>query len=150
MPLYEYWCQQCGYEFEEIKPWEERDIVSCPKCGAKATCKISAPSRITILQNEQLPFGNKSRGKLISPEETGGLGILVPSFGALEKEEVDYVAMEAVEKEKDRVRKGKQFVSKQRATIQKYMNVAHKAPSGKRIEAIEEVARQEGTRLIKG
>ncbi len=150
MPLYDYWCQQCGYKFEEIQKWEHRDMVNCHKCGARVTCKMSVPAKVTITRPEQLPYGNKSRGKYVSSEETGGLGILVPSFGALEKEEVEYTALEATEKEKDRVRKGKQFVNEQKSLIQKYMDVAYKTKPRKRIEAMRKLAREEGQKLNSG
>ena len=35
MPLYTYHCEKCGYEEEEIVPYEERDtvLVMCHKCS---------------------------------------------------------------------------------------------------------------------
>ena len=41
MPIYEYHCQACGYEFEKLRSFEERNLMSCPECGAKADIKIS-------------------------------------------------------------------------------------------------------------
>ncbi len=33
MPIYEYYCQECGSSFEEIRSMEERDKgLVCPKC----------------------------------------------------------------------------------------------------------------------
>lgn len=41
MPIYEYLCQGCGHQFEKLRTLENRDMVSCPDCGARATRKIS-------------------------------------------------------------------------------------------------------------
>ncbi len=40
MPLYEFWCQACGYEIEKIVSIKDSEFVSCPKCGAKMTKKM--------------------------------------------------------------------------------------------------------------
>jgi len=42
MPLYEYKCEQCGEEFEEVKSFREKDNAECPKCSAQAKKLISA------------------------------------------------------------------------------------------------------------
>ena len=34
MPRYDYSCYACGVEFEANVPVEQRDSVSCPRCGA--------------------------------------------------------------------------------------------------------------------
>lgn len=45
MPIYDYKCPKCKYEFEDIKPILECDKPSkCPKCGKKA-------QRIFVAQN---------------------------------------------------------------------------------------------------
>ncbi|HLD44289.1 MAG TPA: zinc ribbon domain-containing protein, partial [bacterium] len=33
MPLYEYRCQQCGFEFETILKFSDPPITVCPQCG---------------------------------------------------------------------------------------------------------------------
>ena len=36
MPVYEYVCKACGYEFEEFSPSiTNSNIVTCPKCEAR-------------------------------------------------------------------------------------------------------------------
>jgi putative FmdB family regulatory protein len=44
MPLYEYYCEDCGEEFEKIVRFSEADLTqTCPNCGAARTYKkISA------------------------------------------------------------------------------------------------------------
>ncbi len=44
MPIYEYKCSECGYEFEEIQKFSDPPITVCPKCGGKVYKKISAPA----------------------------------------------------------------------------------------------------------
>src|SRR3990167_430633 len=69
---------------------------------------------VIVRKKERLPLGEGSRGRFVTPEETGGLGILIPSFGAMEKEEVDYVAGMAIEKEKERIKKKPESRQKER------------------------------------
>ena len=40
MPIYEYQCGSCGYEFEEIRSSKDDDCeVICPSCGEKKAQK---------------------------------------------------------------------------------------------------------------
>ena len=41
MPIYEYFCQACDRDFEEIKAYKDRDRVTCPDCDGKVDIKIS-------------------------------------------------------------------------------------------------------------
>lgn len=45
MPLYDYQCQQCGNEFEEVMPISGRETAPCPNCAsiAKQVIKSSKP-----------------------------------------------------------------------------------------------------------
>ncbi len=43
MPIYEYHCQSCGYELEEMQKFSDPPLVVCPKCGESSLHKkISA------------------------------------------------------------------------------------------------------------
>lgn len=42
MPLYEYRCRSCGFEFEVLSAWSKADSQSCPECGAKPERLISS------------------------------------------------------------------------------------------------------------
>lgn len=48
MPMYEYHCQDCGWEFEKIVRFSDADLNQpCPRCGAVRTDKkISAVAAI--------------------------------------------------------------------------------------------------------
>lgn len=89
---------------------------------------------IRVKHTEQLPLGNKSRGRFISHEETGGSDILIPSWGALEKEEIDYIAEVAIEKEKSRVRN-----SPMKKKMEDVTKVLMNTPKGKRREKLDEI-----------
>lgn len=89
---------------------------------------------------ERLPLGNKSRGRFISSEETGGMSIFVPSFGALEKEEVDYVAEEAIYQERERLKKPEPRLAK--TALQNVMTETLKAPEGKRKKTLEQITKE--------
>lgn len=41
MPIFEYRCQACGFEFEKFRNQANKDLVSCPKCGARADRRMS-------------------------------------------------------------------------------------------------------------
>ena len=43
MPIYEYDCQNCGYNFEEVQRFSDPPVESCPECG-----KLSAKRRVSI------------------------------------------------------------------------------------------------------
>jgi hypothetical protein len=72
---------------------------------------------IQMKNKERLPLGNKSRGRYIKTED-GQPDILIPSFGLLEKEEIDYIAEANIEKEKKRVR-----VSPKKAKMEEFLRV---------------------------
>ena len=41
MPIYEYWCNKCGHDFEALVRTTDQKIV-CPECGGrKVTKKLS-------------------------------------------------------------------------------------------------------------
>ena len=47
MPLYEYKCEECGYEFEEMLHFSERENpinAPCPSCKGKVQLKMSMGS----------------------------------------------------------------------------------------------------------
>ena len=42
MPLHEYTCEKCGYEFEElVNSTEDSSLIPCKKCGSPAKCQMS-------------------------------------------------------------------------------------------------------------
>lgn len=55
MPLYEYRCEHCGQEFEELILGEEK--VVCPSCGTEAVLRlISRPASPQVSSNAPLPM----------------------------------------------------------------------------------------------
>ena len=40
MPIYEYACGACGYQFEEWQKMSDKPIRTCPKCKAKRVEKL--------------------------------------------------------------------------------------------------------------
>lgn len=85
--------------------------------------------QLIFKNKERLPYGSNSRGKMIA-SESGRRAIFVPSFGALEKEEVEYLVEAAKEQEDDRLRKGK--ISVQKAALEAVTNEVRKAKPGQR------------------
>lgn len=40
MPIYEYQCQDCGFQHEALQKVSDAPLVECPACGAKALQKL--------------------------------------------------------------------------------------------------------------
>ena len=148
MPLYEYQCLRCGLCFEKLQSIVMRGKATCPDCGSCAILTPSIPAPAIIHWRERLPYGTGSRGKYVPSSETGGLPIFVPSWGAMEQAEVDDVAQIAVEKEKERVAKGRPLSERNAETKEALGNivkVGKSQPEGKRAQTMNKV-KKEGLR----
>jgi putative FmdB family regulatory protein len=40
MPIYEYRCKSCGYEFEELQSIREKPLTICPKCSKPSVKRL--------------------------------------------------------------------------------------------------------------
>jgi putative FmdB family regulatory protein len=40
MPFYEYKCDNCGYQFEELQTMSEEQLLKCPQCGKDTLKKL--------------------------------------------------------------------------------------------------------------
>lgn len=92
--------------------------------------KIKSLSFI-VKHKERLPYGEKSRGRFI-PAEKGRRDIFVPSFGSMEKEEIDYVVEEARGQEDERIKEKAKSPAKER--LEKVVEATRQAPRGERAE----------------
>jgi putative FmdB family regulatory protein len=52
MPLYEYHCEGCNNDFEEMVPFHKCLDMNCPKCKKKARKKISLPQTGIVYLSE--------------------------------------------------------------------------------------------------
>ncbi len=136
MPVYEYTCPTHG-RFMKLEGIHAPTITTCPVCSSDSRRVVSPVAPAVIKTVEQLPYGTGSRGRLLSAEETGGLPILIPSFGALEKEEIDYVAAGAIEREHERVKNSPPRASK--VAIHNMVTEAKRAPEGKRKSTMDKI-----------
>jgi len=39
MPIYEYWCTDCGEKFDKLVSFSSKEEIECPKCGSKKVQK---------------------------------------------------------------------------------------------------------------
>ena len=140
MPIYEYFCSSHGV-FEVLS-----SVVGCPNAAPCPSCSlqcgkiVSMPSPAIIHEREHLPLGSGSRGRYIGSEETGGLPILIPSFCALEKEEVDYVAETAIAGEKERVKKAEPRLAT--VALKNVVSETLKVPKGKRKKTLDQITKE--------
>ena len=149
MPFYEHSCPDHG-KFEVFKLMcQSAELERCPTCG-RVAIRVFSASVIKMVEKKRLAFGSGSPGKMLTSKETGGLDIFIPSMGAMEQEEVDYIAEVAVDKEKERVKKTHGHPrSRNQARIQAYAQLGRKAKRGQRAKTIREAIAQEGDRLVK-
>ena len=96
---------------------------------------------VIVKSTEQLPYGNKSRGKLVPPEN-GRRAIFVPSWGSMEKEEIDYVVEVAQEQEDERIKRGR--VSLQKVALEMVTGEVRKAPPGQRAKVGKKIIEEMG------
>ena len=40
MPLYDYRCEDCGHEFDQNRPIDQRDEADCPACRSHKTKRV--------------------------------------------------------------------------------------------------------------
>jgi hypothetical protein len=119
-------------------------VLSYPYVIKRGLTKRSAPFLYRRNMGIQLIFRNKERqmhgsgakGRFI-PAEKGRRSIYVPSFGALEKEEVDYMVEAAQEQEDERVRKGSKSEIKENLEV--VADAARRAPRGQRAKTAKEI-----------
>jgi len=127
--LAEYRCPKHGV-FEDINKGDKHK--NCPECDFPSP-KIFSTFSFRVSHRENLPLGSKSRGRFIPPTKDNS-GILIPSYGLLEKEEVDYIAEYELDKEKNTRRE-----SQTKKNIEYLTKLANKTQRGHRAEVIKEV-----------
>lgn len=147
MPIYEFLCQVHG-RFEEFRPMAQCGKPAvCPDCARRARRLFSLPS-IKIVERKRLRYGSGSPGRILTHKETGGLDIFIPSDGALEQDEVDYIAQGAIEKEKARVKKARKSIQREsQARIKAYTQLAMNTPRGQRAKVLRQAIAESGDSL---
>ena len=71
MPIYDYRCEACGHEFEELRSFSDDDPESCPECGSES------PRRLISGGNFQLKGGGwyeTEYGKKATSKSSGTSG----------------------------------------------------------------------------
>lgn len=86
-----------------------------------------------------LPYGNKDKGRIVLAEK-GRRAIFVPSFGAMEKEEVDYIIEVAQGQEDERIKRPTHSIQRER--LESVTQAARNAPRGERIKTIREILKE--------
>jgi putative FmdB family regulatory protein len=61
MPLYEYWCKDCGKTFTELKSVQElNNVFKCPDCNSKRTQRVLS----TFATSGQIRAGSRGLASL--------------------------------------------------------------------------------------
>lgn len=145
MPVYEWNCVKHG-RFDGFRLIDNcTSPALCPKCSKLSERIISLPTVKIVQDKKRLPLGTGSAGRMVTSKETGGMGVFIPSFGAMEQEEVDYIAEGAIEKEKSRVKKSKKTIQrKNQAVVQAFVDLANRTPRGQKSKAIKQALKETG------
>lgn len=64
MPLYDYHCNDCGHEFEEIKPAGLKGPIKCPKCRAKRAARVFSPGGFFVQVQHEPGSARLNRGRV--------------------------------------------------------------------------------------
>ena len=77
MPTYDYECQACGHEFEELQSMTDKKLTKCPKCGKNKLARLigSGSGMIfkgsgfyeTDYKKKPAPSESKTESKPVSP-----------------------------------------------------------------------------------
>jgi len=82
MPIYEYRCKSCGYEFEELQSIKEKPITVCPKCSKPSVKRLLSSGPALVFKgsgfyatdypksNTSSSSSRKSKSKPISKSES--------------------------------------------------------------------------------
>jgi len=74
MPIYEFVCQDCGYEFEKIQSFSDSSTPACPNCqGVRVQRRLSAPA-IHFKGSGWYITDSKNSGKTSASGPAGGNG----------------------------------------------------------------------------
>lgn len=70
MPIYDFRCKHCGYEFEDLIKMDEPNPEACPDCGAKNEIqKLISKSEIRVeLTGRDLITKLRAEGKAMAKE----------------------------------------------------------------------------------
>jgi putative FmdB family regulatory protein len=86
VPLYEYRCKQCGYQFEKIQSFSAPDEKECPVCKGDVERLISAPAiqfkgAGWYVTDYAAKSGSKTGAKAAEPSSGDGKGAAASSGG---------------------------------------------------------------------
>mgnify|MGYP001558337451 CR=1 FL=1 len=99
-----------------------------------------------IFKNKKhLRYGKGDKGVLIPPDQ-GRRGVFVPSFGAMEKEEIEEVVLAAQEKEDGRIKKRQKSAAQEK--LEQVLEQTLKAEPGERAKTAREIIEAQETRWI--
>ncbi|MGB9773391.1 MAG: FmdB family zinc ribbon protein [Bacteroidota bacterium] len=70
MPMYQYRCKACGYEFEELQSISAEPLKTCPKCGKAKLYRVISGAGLIFRGSGFYITDYKNKGKSASTSET--------------------------------------------------------------------------------
>lgn len=70
MPIYEYQCTECGYEFEKLQKMSDAALVDCPQCGKPELRKMISAAGFRLKGGGwyETDFKSDNRKNIAKPE----------------------------------------------------------------------------------
>lgn len=74
MPIYDYRCEACGHEFDDLRGFNDPDPEACPKCGEDAVRKLITGGNFQLKGSGWYVTdygGKKPSGAEAKPDDSG-------------------------------------------------------------------------------
>ena len=72
MPIYEYLCASCGYQFEEVQKFNEPQLEECPDCGKNSARRQVSMSAFHLKGEGWYKDGYSGKSNKSEKTETSG------------------------------------------------------------------------------
>lgn len=82
MPIYEYACQSCGHELEQLQKLSDAPLVDCPECGRPELRRLISASGFVLKGSGWYATDFRDKGKKTDSGSSGDSGSSAASCGA--------------------------------------------------------------------
>lgn len=82
MPIYEYACQSCGHELEQLQKLSDAPLVDCPECGRPELRRLISASGFVLKGSGWYVTDFRDKGKKTDSGSSGDSGSSAASCGA--------------------------------------------------------------------
>ena len=69
MPMYEYQCESCGFEFEKLQKMTDQPLTHCPRCGNDTLVKLISAAGFQLKGTGWYVTDFKDKKKKAAPQQ---------------------------------------------------------------------------------